>query len=97
MLRNATLVLSIFLVLGSSGLSTGALAHGGGYGSGGGGDGFRHNHFSGGLRGFRNSSSNGYRDYGNRGRVLGGGFRPDDGSDVWGRWGAYYGPMVPTI
>jgi hypothetical protein len=28
---------------------------------------------------------------------LGGGFRPDDGSDVWGRWGAYYGPMVPTI
>jgi hypothetical protein len=39
MLRNATLVLSIFLILGSSGLSTSALARGGGYGSGGVGDG----------------------------------------------------------
>jgi len=33
----------------------------------------------------------------NRGRVLGGGFRRYDGSDVWGRWDAYYDPMVPTI
>jgi hypothetical protein len=38
MLRNARVVLAIVLVLGSSGLSTGAFARGGGYGSGGGGD-----------------------------------------------------------
>jgi hypothetical protein len=24
------------------------------------------------------------------------GFRGDGGRDVWGHWGAYYGPMVPT-
>jgi hypothetical protein len=96
MLRNATLVLAIFLVL-ASGLSTSALARGGGHGSGGGDDGFRDNHSSGGLRGFRDISRDGYRGHDNRASGLGGRFRGYGGSDMWGHWGAYYGPMVPTI
>jgi hypothetical protein len=28
---------------------------------------------------------------------LRGGFRGDGSRDVWGHWGAYYGPMVPGI
>ncbi len=47
MLRNATVVLAIVLVLGSSGLSTSAFARGGAYGGGGGGDSFRGDHFGG--------------------------------------------------
>lgn len=91
MLRSATVVLAILVALGSSGLSTSALASGGIYGSGGG-DGFRDNHFSG---GFRNIPRDGYRGRGNRASGLGE-FR-GWGRDVWGHWGAYYGPMIPTI
>jgi hypothetical protein len=25
------------------------------------------------------------------------GFRGHGGHDVWGHWGAYYGPMIPMI
>jgi hypothetical protein len=24
-------------------------------------------------------------------------FRGDESHDVWGRWGAYYGPMIPSV
>jgi hypothetical protein len=96
MLRNATLVLAIFLALGSSRLSTSALAGGADYGSGGG-DGFSDDHFSGGLRGVRDISRDGYCGHGNHASGLSGRFRRYGGSDVWGHWGAYYGPMVPTI
>ena len=39
----------------------------------------------------------GYGGYGNRHSGLRGGFRGYGGRDVWGHWGAYYGPMIPTI
>lgn len=92
MLRNAIVVLAIILVLGSSGLSTSAFARGGGYG--GGGDGFRANHLGG---GFGATPGGAYGGYGNRASGLHGGFRGYGGRDVWGRWGGYYGPMVPMI
>jgi hypothetical protein len=91
MLRNAKLVLAIVLVLGSAGLSTCAFARGGGYG--GGGDGFRGNHFSGGFGG---TPDDGYGGYGTRTGGFRGGFRGYGGRDVWGHGGAYYGPMIPT-
>ena len=91
MLRNAIIVLAIVLVLGSSGLSTSAFARGAGYG---GGDGFRGNHFGGGFGG---TPGDGYGGYGNRASGLRGGFRGYGGRDVWGHWGAYYGPMIPMI
>jgi len=94
MLRNTIVVLAIVLVLGSSGLSTSAFARGGGFGRGGGGDGFSDNHFG---SGFGGTASDGYGSYGNRASDLRGGFRGSAGRDVWGHWGAYYGPMIPTI
>jgi hypothetical protein len=93
MLRNGIVVLAIVLVLGSSGLSASAFARSGGYGRGGGGDGFRGNHFG----GFGGTASDGYGGYGNRASGLRGGFRGYGARDVWGHWGAYYGPMIPTI
>ena len=91
MLRNAIAVLAIVLVLGSSGLSTSAFARGPGYG---GGDGFRGNHFGGGFGG---TPGNGHGGYGNRASGLRGGSRWVRGPRcVWGHWGAYYGPMIPT-
>jgi hypothetical protein len=92
MLRNAMAVLAIVL-LGSYGLSTTAFARSGGYG-GGGGDVFRGNHPS---DGFGVTSGEGYSDHGNRASGLRGGFRMNGGRDVWGHWGAYYGPMIPNI
>jgi hypothetical protein len=90
MLRNAIVVLAIVLVFGSSGLSTNAFARGGG----GEGDGFRGNHVGG---DFGRTPGDGYGGYDNRASGLRGGFRGYGGRDVWGRWGAYYGPMIPTI
>jgi hypothetical protein len=87
MLRNAIVVLAIVLVIGISGLSTSAFAHGGG-------DGFRGNQFGGGFGG---SPDDGYGGYGSRASGLRGGFRGYRGRDVWGHWGAYYGPMIPMI
>jgi hypothetical protein len=88
MLRNATLVLAIFLALGSSGLSTSAFAAGG--------DGLSDNHFSGGLRGFSDISRDGYRGHGGRANGSGGRFGGSEGPDAWGHWGAYYGPIIPN-
>ena len=94
MLRNAIVVLAIVLVLGSAGLSTRAFAHGAGYVGGGEGDGFHGNHFGAGLAG---TPGDRYPGYGGRASVLRGGFRGYGRRDVWGHWGAYYGPMIPTI
>jgi hypothetical protein len=93
MLRNAKIVLAVLLVLGSFGLSASAFARGG-FAAGGGGAGFRGNHFGGGFGGTPDAGHDGY---GNRASGLRGGFRADGGRDVWGHWGAYYGPMVPMI
>jgi hypothetical protein len=99
MLRKTIGVLAITLVLGGSALSSSAFARGGGYGGGGGpGEGgFRGNHFAGAFGG--RTVGNGYGGYG--GRVSGlrdglhrGGFHGYRRGDVWGHWGAYYGPMI---
>jgi len=90
MLRNAITVFAIVLVLGSSGLSTGAFARGAGHG---GGDGSHSNHPGGGF----GDTPGGHGGYGNRASGLRGGFRGYGSRDVWGHWGAYYGPMVPPI
>jgi hypothetical protein len=52
------------------------------------GDGIRGNHFG---------PGDGYGVHGNRVSGLHGGSREHGGRDVWGHWGAYYGPMIPTI
>src|ERR1700737_3365104 len=67
MLRNAIVAFAIVLVLGSS-----AFARDGGYSGGGGGDGFRGNHFGGGFGG---TPGNGHGGYGNGASGLRGGFR----------------------
>ena len=92
MSRNATVVLAILFVLGSSGLSASAFARGGGYG--GGGDGFRGNHFRG---GFGATAGDGYGGYGNRASGLQSGLPEYGRRDLWGHWGAYYGPMIPRF
>jgi hypothetical protein len=86
MLRNATIVLAILLALGSFGLSASAFARDGGYRAGG--------------AGFGALRDNGAPDdgygYGNHTSGLGE-LRGCRGRDVWGHWGAYYGPMIPMI
>jgi hypothetical protein len=94
MLRSTTLVLAILVALGSSGLSTSAFARDGGYRAGGAGAGVRSDNFGGGLGG---TSGDGYDDYGSRASGLRGEFRGYAGRDVWGHWGAYYGPVIPMI
>jgi len=93
MLRKTMVVIAIVL-LGSSGLSTSAFARSGGPGGGGRGDSFRGNHLRGGSGGIRADSFGVYgnRTGGSRNGLLGYGNR-----DVWGHWGAYYGPMIPAI
>jgi hypothetical protein len=81
------MVLASAAVAGSL-LATEARAYGGHRSDGGGDDGFRGNHLS---------SGDSYGGYGNRGSGLRDGFRGYGGRDVWGHWGAYYGPMIPTI
>ena len=58
------------------------------------GNGFRGNHFGGGFGG---TPGEGYVGYGKRATGLHGGSRGYGDRDVWGHWGTYYGPMVPTI
>jgi hypothetical protein len=85
MLRKTVVVLVIALGLGSSGLSTSAFARG----LGGGGVGSDH----------WASGFGGRRDGAERGGVSGL-HRATHGNgrhDVWGHWGAYYGPMIPPI
>ena len=94
MLRKAIVILAIVLVLGSSGLSTSAFARSGGHGGGGRGDSFRGNHFRGGLGGIPGDSFGGY---GSGTGGLHNGLRGSGNRDVWGHWGAYYGPMIPAL
>jgi hypothetical protein len=93
MLRKIMVVIAIVL-LGSSGLSTGAFARSGGHGGGGGGDSVRANHLRDGFGGIRADSFGVYDNStgGSHNGLLGHGNR-----DVWGHWGAYYGPMIPAI
>jgi hypothetical protein len=86
MLRNAIVAFAIVLALGSS-----AFARGGRYS---GGDVFRGSHFDGAFGG---TPGDGHGGYGNRASGLRGGFLGYGSRDVWGHWGAYYGPMIPTI
>jgi hypothetical protein len=94
MLRSATIILAILLVLGSSTLSAGAFASGGDYGAGGGAVDSRGNNLGGGFGG---TCGHGYDGYGNCAGGLRGEFRGYGSRDVWGHWGAYYGPMIPVI
>ena len=94
MLGRAIAVVATVLVLGSLGLSTSALARGGGHGGTGGGGGFHANHFRGGFGGV---PGDGFGGYCNRTGGLRGGFRAYGSRDMWGHWGAYYGPMIPAI
>ena len=94
MLGRAIAVVATVLVLGSLGLSTSALARGGGHGGTGGGGGFHANHFRGGFGGIRADSFGGYS---NRTGGSHSGLRGHGNRDVWGHWGAYYGPMIPAI
>jgi hypothetical protein len=89
MSRKAIVFLAMLLVLGSSGLSTGALARGGGAEA----DGFRGNAIN---RGFGVITGDGNGDS-SRAGGLHGGFPGYRSRDVWGHWGAYYGPMIPAI
>jgi hypothetical protein len=91
MLRKAINVLAIVIVVGGAGFSTGAFAHGGSYG--GNSDGFSGNHV--GVVG--DSPADGHGGYSSRDSGLRGGSREYGGRDVWGHWGAYYGPMIPAI
>jgi len=87
MSHNARVVVAIFLVLGSSGLSTSAFARSCGHG-GGRGDGFRGNHFPGCFGRIPGDSRTGGSHGGLRGQVS---------RDLWGHWGTYYGPMIPAL
>jgi hypothetical protein len=58
------------------------------------GDGFRRSRFGGGVGG---PSGDGYGGYGDRANGLHGGPHGYEGRDVWGHWGTYYGPMIPTV
>jgi hypothetical protein len=94
MSRSAAIVLAILLALGSFGFSASAFARDGGYRTGGAGVGVRSDNFGGGLG---DAPGDGYGNYGNRISGLRGEFREYRSRDVWGHWGAYYGPMIPTI
>jgi hypothetical protein len=92
MLRKTMAVIAIVL-LGSFGLSTSAFARSGGHG-GGGGDSYRGNHPRGGSDGIRADS---FGVYGNGPGDSHNGLLGHVNRDVWGHWGAYYGPMIPKI
>jgi hypothetical protein len=88
MFPKIVIVFAIALLLGNIALSAGAFAYGGG------------------LRGGRSHSDHFARSFAGRsagsvydGRAsdLRGGFSANGGDDLWGHWGAYYGPMVPPM
>jgi hypothetical protein len=93
MLRSPALVLAILLALGSFSLSASAYARDGAYRAGGAGV-VRGDNFGGALGG---TPGDGYDGYSNPAGGLRGEFRSYRGRDVWGHWGAYYGPMIPMI
>jgi hypothetical protein len=84
MLRKTIVVLAIALVLGSSALSTSAFAR-----------------RSGGGRiaddGCGRIAGDDHCHYGGHVSGLLGGLQGYGQRDVWGHWGAYYGPMVPSV
>jgi hypothetical protein len=85
----------MMMVLASAALAGSLLAtaaQAGGDGGRGGDDGFRDNHFG---SSFGDTPVDRYGGYGNRGGGLRSEFRGYGGRDVWGHWGAYYGPMIP--
>jgi hypothetical protein len=93
MLNKTMVVLAITLVLAGSALSSSASAGDDGYGGGLGRGGLRGNHFAGALKRDR-TISDGRGSYGDRVGDMRGGLQRDRRGDVWGHWGAYYGPMV---
>ena len=85
MLRNATVVLAILVVLGSFSLSVGAFARDGGYG---GAAGSRGNNYCGSF----GAPGDGYDGYGNRASGLRGECRSFGGRDVWATGAPTTGP-----
>lgn len=81
MFAKIIIVFAIALVLGNIALSASAFAYGGG------------------LKGGRSHSGHFARSFASRsaGSDLRGGFNAHGGDDLWGHWGAYYGPMVPPM
>jgi len=90
-LRSATVVLAIVISFGSSGLSTSAFARASGLEEGG----FGGDHVASGFGGRRAGGS--YRAESRGVSGLHRGTHGDGRHDVWGHWGAYYGPMIPPI
>ena len=95
MLRKPMVVLAVALVLGGSVLSSSAFARSGSYGGGGGlgrrsfrGDQFAH------AFGDGRTVGEGYGGFSGRVSRLRGSFQRYRRDDVWGHWGAYYGPMI---
>jgi hypothetical protein len=94
MLRKAMVVLAVTLVLGGSALSSSAFARSGGYGGGGlGGRSFRGDQFAHAF-GDGRTVGEGYGGFSGRVSRLRGSFQRYRRDDVWGHWGAYYGPMI---
>jgi hypothetical protein len=94
MFRSVTIVLAILLAVGSFGPSASAFARDGGYHAGGAGVGVRGDKLGGGLGG---TPGDGYDNHGDGASGLRSEFRSYRDRDVWGHWGAYYGPMIPMI
>jgi hypothetical protein len=85
MLRSAPIVLAVLLALGSFALTASAFARDGGYRA------------SAGVRGDNFGGDFGGTPGDGRASGLRGEFRSYRGRDLWGHWGAYYGPMIPMI
>jgi hypothetical protein len=92
MSRNAAVVVAILLVIGISGSPANASSRSVDYGGRGGSGTFRDKHFSGCFRG--GTIRYGHGSYDNGAGDLRNRFRSRGVRDVWGHWGAYYGPMI---
>ena len=92
MTRKTMVVLAVALVFGSCVLSTSTFALGGGDSRYEGGSLGSDDPFAGGFGG--RMAGGAYASYGGRASALHGGFHGSGRRDVWGHWGAYYGPMV---
>jgi hypothetical protein len=95
MLRKAMVVLAVTLVLGGSALSSSAFAGSGSYGGGSGlgGRSFRGDQFADAFADDR-TVGEGYGGFSGRVSRSRGSFQRYRRGDVWGHWGAYYGPMI---
>jgi hypothetical protein len=90
MLRKAMVVLVIAFGLASSGLSTSAFARASGFEE----SGFGGDH---GATGFSGRRAGSYRAESGGVSGLRRGTHGYARRDVWGHWGAYYGPMIPPF